>query len=356
MDIQAKLGRLNKAIPIIRQVVRMKVYLPRATRSIRNLKSQGKIISPIDIRGEDPRARHTRLARSIKHIKAQNKRDKLPTIISHIQKKLTQNFEIEGKTRYQLLLRALKGGGVPLASLSICGRGTREIRYTQLLRYFLDPKEPHGVNSKVLGAVIGPDMQRAGYKIRSVNWSQASVEAEFNLGKVRVKGREYGCTVDLFIQVQEYVIMVENKINSPETGVVSSGEISQLKRYSTALTANFPQLSSKNLLKIFLTPDGRAPKEDLDWTPTSYQQLIGRVVEILNDDGISRVGRHNLSCFLWDLITGPLALDQIKRKQLSMLITEAIIDTRKHLRLKRWCAENIENIEHILMIVEACYG
>jgi hypothetical protein len=270
--------------------------------------------------------------------------------------RLTQDFETKGKTRYQLLQRAIKGEGVPLASLSVCGRGTREIRYTQLLRYFLDPKEPHGLNSKLLGAVIGPDMQSAGYKTRSVNWTQASVEAEFNLGNVRIKGKEFGCTVDLFIQVQDYVIMVENKINSPETGVVSSGEISQLKRYSTALSANFPQVSSKNLLKIFLTPDGRAPKEDLDWIPTSYQQLIGRVVKLFNDDGISQVGRHNLSCFLWDLITGPLALDQIKREQLSMLITEAINDTRRHLRLKRWCAENIKNIEHILTIVEACYG
>lgn len=220
----------------------------------------------------------------------------------------------------------------------LLGVRTREIRYTQLLRYFFDPNELHGLGSKVLLAVLEPEWRRSGHRFNNIEWHKAKVEAEFNLGSVNTEKRTIGCAVDLFLQFSDYVVMIENKINSSESGIISSGETSQLKRYSTAFVRNFPEFLNKKVLKIYLTPDRRSPKEDTEWLPLAYSDIIIRTSKLLSDDSMSKIGRHNLCCFLWDLITGPLYLDNLVREDLKKLISDAIENTEKHIRLKRWCS------------------
>ena len=41
--------------------------------------------------------------------------------------------------------------GMPLPVLSICGRGTQEIRYSKSLGYYLDGSKSHGLGSRYLG-------------------------------------------------------------------------------------------------------------------------------------------------------------------------------------------------------------
>ena len=92
----------------------------------------------------------------------------------------------------------------------LLGVRTREIRYTQLLRYFFDPNELHGLGSKVLLAVLEPEWRRSGHRFNNIEWHKAKVEAEFNLGSVNTEKRTIGCAVDLFLQFSDYVL--ENKI------------------------------------------------------------------------------------------------------------------------------------------------
>jgi hypothetical protein len=224
-----------------------------------------------------------------------------------------------------------------------------------LLRYFFDPNELHGLDSKVLFVVLEPEFKRLGHRLKNIEWKKAEVKAEFDLGNIKTEKRSIGCTVDLFLQFSDYIVIIENKINSSESGIISSGETSQLKRYSKALMQNFPEFLDKKVLKIYLTPDRRSPKEDTEWFPLAYGDIISRTSKLLSDDSISKIGRHNLCCFLWDLITGPLYLDNSVRKNLTKLISDAIENTEKHIRLKRWCRENIPLINYILKIVEACY-
>lgn len=353
---QDSLKRQESAIGGIKRVVRRQIYLPRVIRAIRTIKSRARETGPALRTDEGVEERFRRLKCSIESIRVQHGRDRLPITVSRIRTALTRNFELKTKSRYELLLNALQGGGLPLASLSICGCGTHEIRYTQLLRYFLDPKEPHGLKAGVLMAVIAPELREAGRTSKDIDWKRASIEAEFSLGNARAGGRELGCTVDLFLRLGSFVVMIENKIGSPEAGVVNAGEVSQLRRYSTAFTNNFPELSGKYILKIFLTPEGRSPKEDLGWVPLSYHEVISRTAKLLSDTSLSRIARHNLCCFLWDLLSGPLSLDETVREHLSVLITNAVEDTQKHLRLKRWCRECLPSIGDLLTIVEACYG
>jgi len=97
---------------------------------------------------------------------------------------------------------------------------------------------------------------------------------------------------DLFLQFGDYVVMIENKIKSSESGIVSSGETSQLKRYSIALVKNFPEFLNKKVLKIYLTPDRRSPKEDIEWFPLSYGDIISRTTELLNRQLKRQTMRH----------------------------------------------------------------
>ena len=225
---QDALDILTRSISAIRHSVRRQIYLPRAIHAIHVVKTKTDETAQRTDLLERPYDRLNRLQNSITDIRTQIKRGKLPRLITRIKDSLTRDFETNSKARYQLLLRALKGEGIPLATLSVCGRGTREIRYTQLLRYFLDPQEPHGLNCKVVSQILSPTMRRVGFDARGVDWSEAQVEAEFWLGNLKVGSREIGCTADLLILVDDFVILIENKINSPEAGNVSSGETSQL--------------------------------------------------------------------------------------------------------------------------------
>jgi len=352
---QINFENLNDSIASIRRVVKRQVHLPRVIDAIRHIKKKYEKDTAEPTPSESADDRFRRLKNAITDICSQCRRNRIPLIISEIRQTINRNFELEQRSKYQLLLDALKGAGLPLASLSICGQGTREIRYTQLLRYFFDPNELHGLDSKVLLAVLEPEWKRSGHRLKNIEWEKAKVEAEFDLGNIKTEKRSIGCTVDLFLQFSDYVVMIGNKINSSESGIISSGETSQLKRYSTAFVRNFPEFLNKKVLKIYLTPDRRSPKEDTEWLPLAYSDIIIRTSKLLSDDSMSKIGRHNLCCFLWDLITGPLYLDNSVRENLTKLISDAIEYAEKHIRLKRWCRENIPLIDHILEIVEACY-
>jgi hypothetical protein len=51
-------------------------------------------------------------------------------------------------------LHARISRGVPVATLSVCGHGTAETRYTKYLAYVLDHNKPHGLGTRYLDAVL----------------------------------------------------------------------------------------------------------------------------------------------------------------------------------------------------------
>jgi hypothetical protein len=352
---QLDLKYLDNIIASIRSVVRRQVRLPNAINAIRQIKRKENRAADSTIQKQSKEERIKRIKNASKNIRSQWQRERLPSIIQQIKHKINHEFETEDKTKYQTLLAALNGTGVPLASLSICGQGTREIRYTQLLRYFLDPNELHGIGPKVIIEILGPEFRRLGYQLEKIEWENAKVNAEFDLGKIVYGKFAVGCTVDLLLQFDKYIVMIENKIKSSESGIVSSGEISQLRRYSKAFELNFPKLSSQNIVKIYLTPDRRSPRDDREWLPLSYSDIINRTISLISDDSLSKIGRHNLCCFLWDLISGPLYLEKSVIAHLKDLIKEAIEFPEKHIRLKKWCRENVPFVDDILEIVRVCY-
>ncbi len=277
---------------------------------------------PID----HPEARLARLRATIARIKEATQRE----LDSH-------------RSQYERLLTALRSEGIPLASLAVSE--APEPQWTKLIGYVFDPAKPHGLGSKVLATAIGPEILGSGHDSKDLKWAEARVQAEFPLGGFKGEG----CCVDLMIQVDGYVVLVEQKTDSIERP-------GQLKRYSGALRHNHPHLASQKVVKVFLTPDGRAPKEDLEWMPLSHQQLVDRLSEPLDDTTLSVVARHNLCGFLLDLVSGPLALDQPTLKDLSKRISEMLNDSRKYPDFRWWCDHDVPNIHHLMKIVEVCHA
>lgn len=298
---------------------------------------------------------------AIANLKARDAKQSDPTsatiddVIPKIRRALLRDFEASTR-RYLTLRNALVDSGVPLPALSVCGRGTQEIRYTQLTRYFLDPRQTHGLGSKPLVALLTPELDAIELTVNDVPWEGAIVEAEVSLGPINVGKRKMGSTLDILIQAGDLIVLIENKIRSAESGSIGAGELSQLKRYSEAFARHFPELQDRYVLKIFLTPEGRAPKEDSDWIPLSHGTVLERFAQALEDEKLSRIARHNLASFMWDLMCGPLAFGGRERDELVARLTGALEDHDKLIALRAWCGRNVPFFDIMLRTVEICHG
>jgi hypothetical protein len=277
---------------------------------------------------------------------------RLRTATRAIREALLQDFRDRHRPRYARLLEAFDKKGIPIAGLSVCGMGSDEIRYTQLLRYFLDPDEAHGLGARVISAVFEPELGGCYSEFVLDQWDHASVQAEYYLGAVMSGSRSIGSVVDIFVETPTTLVLIEHKIGSPESGRATGGEVTQLRRYSKALQASFAERSHRRSLKIFLTPDGRAPKEDRDWVPLTHRTLIARLVPLLHSSELSEVAKHNLRCLLWDLATGPLGFDEAMQPKLCYYIRQALDNRSRYLLLQRWARENSIDVELLAGILE----
>jgi len=274
----------------------------------------------------------------------------LDGVIKKIQDEVLEKFRQE-RPRYERLQSALEGGGVPLATLSVCGRGTREIRYTKLLAYFLDPRSLHGLGAGCLDAVFGPEVARKGIPRQQAVWHEATVEAEYDLGKVAVGERTFGCTVDIFISSPAVAILVEQKIHAAESPPTSARGLSQLQRYSCAFGQKFPLLQDRTL-KFFLTPHEGASPKDESWAPLTHEAVLRRLAGILREPDLSQTARHNLRCLLWDLMGGPLDFRGFLRKRLAERLRSALDDDRQYVALRSWAAMQIPYLDVLLATME----
>ena len=128
----------------------------------------------------------------------------LEAVVARIRESALADFKERELHRFERLLEALSGGGVPLAALSVCGYGTAEARYTQLLRYFLDPQAPHGLKALVLRTIFQSEMENANWPISDIDFERARVKAEVGLGKIIKRGQSHGCTLDLLITLNAF--------------------------------------------------------------------------------------------------------------------------------------------------------
>jgi hypothetical protein len=280
----------------------------------------------------------------------------LSRCVAQVRDAALRTFETIDRPHWRRFVEASGGGGLPLAALSVCGRGTREIRYTQLLGYFLDPRKPHGLGSKVLRAVLSPELANPD----TFDFDHAVVTPEQGLGEVVVESVRFSSTVDLFIEAGGFYVLIEQKIGSAEG--VDKGAGNQLAKYARTVLQHHPYIEESNSLWLYLTPrrapprDGAASVGFPQWRAVSHSDWFRRIAAVLDGPGLSRVARHNLCCLLWDLMMGPLAVDEDKLEVLRSYAAKALDRSERFVALEQWCGANSVHTDVMLKIMEVCYA
>lgn len=220
--------------------------------------------------------------------------------ISQIRETFIDNWKSIYEPRIRHLYDTVQKG-IPTPVLSICGRGTREIRWTKYLSYFLNPNSSHGVGVWFVRSLID-DLINDNSELDK-SYTVERVVDEVFIGKVSLNTREDECYCDIVIFTDKFTVFIEQKILSGESNSSNTG-LTQLNRYSEAIMEN-DSFSGLPHLKIYLSPTGRLPEGNSDWVPVKHSDIIACGRQLLNDSTLSEVARGNLLRFLFDLSIGP---------------------------------------------------
>jgi hypothetical protein len=187
--------------------------------------------------------------------------------------------------------------GIPLPVLSLCGKGTQEIRYSKYLAYFLDGSKAHGVGMRYLDGLLLLATEK------KMDTYLAVVENEKWIGQAAGKTKLVDCFCDIVIFFDNTVVFIEQKIRSSES-MNPNSKTTQLKRYDEAIAMN-PEFEDKEQIRIYLTPTGKVSDISSNWTSVSYNDLVRIGIDLLHSGGLSGVARENLKRFLLDIVLGP---------------------------------------------------
>jgi hypothetical protein len=154
---------------------------------------------------------------------------------------------------FKSLVRDAEGG--EFSVFAVLGTSDYEIRHSNVLSWLLDPNANHGQGSSFLDLL----------------WKQISGEHELpNLFfcdySVDREGGNEDQKIDLLLTAEdrEWMIVIENKLFSPETG-------DQLDRYFRYIEHRYSEV--RHRIYFYLTPDGIAParqEDSANWIPISY--------------------------------------------------------------------------------------
>ena len=226
----------------------------------------------------------------------------LNEIIASI-KKVFQDYWRDEHLPLAINIAKTIGEGIPTPVLSVCGKGTREIRFTKYLAYFMDSKKDHGLGSLLLSTAF--DEIARDFKLAEDWADDCTVIPEYWLGRLANKksGKKRDCICDIGIVGSDFLFAIEHKILSGEGPAGETG-LTQLQRYSRAIDKN-PEFKDKIIIKIYLTPTGKENKGVMDWLPMSHLHIIKQAQQCLAGTNISETARENLRRLLIDLFLGP---------------------------------------------------
>lgn len=218
--------------------------------------------------------------------------------------------------------------GIPVASLSLCGRAMHRTEYNKYISYFLDPASQHGLGDKLLKAIISS----TGDDLGCVDLSGSTVETE----KWMV-----GYTCDISIIGKDYCIFIEQKLLNPEN-INKDTELNRLRRYNAVISSK-QEFKNAKIIKIYLTSAVRVPEAVEGWHVITVNSIMELGIKLCEDNTLSRTARENLMRFLLNLLPGPYyETEDIIRNMLdtgNYLINNGF-DYSKALQLDRLLKEN----------------
>lgn len=175
---------------------------------------------------------------------------------------------------FKSLVRDAGGGGFSV--FAVLGTSDYEIRHSNVLGWLLDAGANHGQGSLFLELL----------------WEQIAGEhslpaLSFTGGyAVEREGENEEEKIDLLLRAQDrgWIIVIENKLFSPETG-------DQLDRYFRCIERRHAGV--RHRIYLYLTPDGIAPAREAasaNWIPISYQAVKRALSRFLERPLPDRVG------------------------------------------------------------------
>lgn len=230
------------------------------------------------------------------------------------------------KLEYAREFLARTKDGIPLPVLSVCGRGTQEIRYSIYLAYFLDRSKLHGLGASYLDGLLSVLGQS------DIDTSISIVTPEKWLGQARGKNEMVDCVCDIVVTCGEHVIFIEQKIKSSES-LNPKSETSQLRRYDEAIGSNLEFRDMKQI-RIFLTPAGKESSKSPNWQSLSYDDLVEAGLRAYRTKRLSNTAWENLRRFLLDISLGPFDRAEHDIRELTMLAKRAAISSNFKDRLR----------------------
>jgi hypothetical protein len=348
------MNKLNKTISNIK-----KEYIDYQYDKKRDVKYIGSTIKQIKTSAVEEEINDERklyiLENSINKIKKFNDNynnranlEYLSNKILDLKNKFEETWESEHIPKAEKINKAFERG-VATPVLTICGKGTREIRYTKYLAYYLDPYSFHGLGSEFLESVIDPIIKENYGGIQLKYKKIIKVTPEEYIGTYISKtDLKIGCTCDIVIEGIDFAIFIEQKLLSAED-YNNSADIRQLERYTQVINENI-KYRDKKKFKIFLTPKGKDAKRSDDWISVSHMDLIGNSIKFLSESNLNNTSKENLKSLVIDLVIGPYEdssdlLLQIKESTSKLLSKK--IKIQDVLTFKKLVKENSELIKII---------
>lgn len=141
-----------------------------------------------------------------------------------------------------------------------------EIRHSNFLAWLMTPNESHNLN-----IIFTKWFLKEIFSSEKIVWANEFLLDTINLNSIKVY-REWK-NIDILILHEEFVVVIENKIDSSEHS-------RQLKKYSKIVDEFFPDL---NKAFVFLTIEGLSPRDNEDanqYISINYG-LIRSIVEII---------------------------------------------------------------------------
>ena len=266
-----------------------------------------------------------------------NELEKMKHVVQKMSNLYAEKWELEKRPLLENYLQEIsKGVSVPV--LSVCGRGTAEVRYTKYLAYYLDHRSLHGVGDAFLKAILKSlQINTAAYDITSCR-----VMPEKYLGTFKGRGQHsVACYCDIAVISDQLCLFIEQKLMSGESNHLNS-EVSQLNRYASTIGQN-PDFHDKDIYKVYLTPDGTLPHKSKGWISLTHEQIVEAGMDMLREQPLSIQAKYNFRSFLMDLIIGPYERSEDEIRIMSDLAYDLVhgeINFRKARRLDRIMKRN----------------
>ncbi|MER7707462.1 PD-(D/E)XK nuclease family protein [Kitasatospora sp. NPDC097605] len=175
------------------------------------------------------------------------------------------------------LPRARRGGRGPSA-LQILGQRRREGSHENYLKFLLDPREVHGLDAELLGALL-----------RLAGRPELAGDPRLARARVHQQVRGDSSRPDLVVITPVASVVIELKVDARE------GEGQTVRQGD-----DFADLA--NLVLVYLTPAGRPPA-DPRFRPVALRDLAGALARLLAEraPGPAAPGRRHADDYLSDL-------------------------------------------------------